>query len=119
MDAESEGERRLLPVLLTFSPPPQLQVTGLVPGRRLDFAWPALRYGLEYDGRAHHGCDTGREADGLRDLEAGAVDVMVHRITWGMLVHELPQTIDLIWRSLHQRAAHLGHPAPTRTHRPA
>ena len=120
MDAESEGERHLLPALMRLRPAPLLQVDSLVPGRRLDFAWPAYRYGLEYDGRAHHGHDTGRDLDGLRDLEAGAVDVLVHRITWGMIVHELHRTLELVWRTLSARARllQLAPPARAGTHRP-
>jgi hypothetical protein len=113
MDAESEGERDFLPTLLGFDPAPELQVTDLVPNRRLDYAWRPHRYGLEYDGADYHEHDTGRDRDGLRDLEASAADVLVHRITWGMLVHDLDRTVELVWRTLCRRADQFRLPPPT------
>lgn len=93
LDLESEGERRLLPLLADFDPQPETQVTDLVKGRRLDFAWRAIRYGLEYDSKDHHTLPTDRDADGLRDLECGSAGVLVHRITAGMLRYSLTATL--------------------------
>ncbi|MBA2317173.1 MAG: hypothetical protein H0V93_05235 [Euzebyales bacterium] len=93
LDLESEGERRLLPLLADFDPQPETQVTDLVKGRRLDVAWRAIRYGLEYDSEDHHTLPTDRDADGLRDLECGSAGVLVHRITAGMLRYSLTATL--------------------------
>lgn len=108
LSAESEGERELLPLLSGFDPPPQCQVSDLVPGRRLDFAWPALRYALEYDGRDHHVLPTDRDHDGLRDLECAEAGVLVHRITAGMLAEAPEATLRGIRHTFERRKRAFG-----------
>ena len=112
MQSESEGERLLWRYLRGITPPPERQVTDLVPGRRLDFAWRAYLYSIEFDGIAFHNPATSRDADGLRDLEASAANVVVQRVTYGMVNHDLGRTMQLIAESLARRAAQLNLPAP-------
>lgn len=67
-DSESEGERELLlSILRGFVPPPQAQVQ-ILPSIRVDFAWLAVRFALDYDGRDHHDRDRDRDRDEERSL---------------------------------------------------
>ena len=85
---DGEGERVLLALLSGFEPQPEWGVTDLVPGRRLDCAWRAIRFALEWDGRENHLLATDRDNDGLRDLQCAIAGVQVLRITNGMVKHD-------------------------------
>ena len=65
---ESEGERRLAPIVGCFEPAlePQVWVT---PGRRVDVYSRRCRYGYEYLGEVDHASIAGRLADDARDAE--------------------------------------------------
>lgn len=102
---ESEGERGLDWLVRDIEPAPEWQVTDLVPGRRLDFAWREALFAVEYDGRDHHVLPTDRDNDGLRDLEAAENGVQVLRVTGGMLREEPDRTRALIIRILRRRLA--------------
>lgn len=111
-DLESPGERDyLLPIVSRFDPMPEAQVEGLVPGRRLDFAWRPVYYGLEYDGEDHF-ADLGRAEDGIRDLEAGRAGVLIHHVTRAMATDEPGRVAHLIHQNLIRRAAAFGVEAP-------
>lgn len=51
----------------------------------MDAAYLLARLVLEYDGRANHVFETDRDHDNLRALRLAAADIMVLRITKGML----------------------------------
>ena len=65
---ESEGERRLAPVMGCFEPAFEAQVR-VTPRRRTDFFSRRCRYGFEYAGRIDHATLAGRIADDERDTE--------------------------------------------------
>ncbi|MEX2621901.1 MAG: type IV toxin-antitoxin system AbiEi family antitoxin domain-containing protein [Egibacteraceae bacterium] len=102
---ESEGERGLDWLVRDIEPAPEWQVTDLVPGRRLDFAWREALFAVEYDGRDHHVLPTDRDHDGLRDLEAAENGVQVLRITAGMLRDDPDRTRAMVIRALRRRLA--------------
>lgn len=79
-DVESEGERDLEAFLGPFASLFRPQVTGVVPGRRLDRFDDLSRLALEYDSREHHSRPEDRRADERRDAEARAHDVEVLRL---------------------------------------
>lgn len=109
---ESPLERRTFADIRRIDPPPETQVEDLVPGRFLDFAWRAYRYALESDGKLWHGMLTDRTNDNLRDLEAGAQEVIVHRLTHAMVTTRRAETLQLILRNLARRAEQLALPVP-------
>jgi hypothetical protein len=104
-DPESEGERVMQRFLAPLGLPLEWGVTDLVPGRRLDAAYRAGLVAFEYDGRDHHVLPTDRDADGLRDLEATARDVLVVRITAGMIRDRPQETLAWIARICRDRAS--------------
>ncbi len=62
----------------------------------MDVAERLTRLGFEYDGRNHHLLPTDRDADGMRDLECLDNDVLVIRVTRGMLRNALVETRERI-----------------------
>ena len=102
---ENGGERELARLLALLDPPPRSQVKGLVPGRRLDFAWIEALYALELDGRGHHLLPTDRDNDGFRDLECTESHVLVHRITMGMIRQQPTRTLGWIRSTYTRRVA--------------
>lgn len=105
VDRDSEGERDLGWLVRGIDPPPEWQVSDVVPGRRFDFGWRQALFFIEYDGRDHHVLPTDRDHDGLRDLQSAASGVQVLRITAGMLREEPARTRATIIRILHRRLA--------------
>lgn len=65
---ESEGERRLAPVMGCFEPALEAQV-WVTPRRRTDFFSHRCRYGFEYVGKVDHAYIAQRIADDERDTE--------------------------------------------------
>lgn len=65
---ESEGERRVAPLLARFDPAPEPQV-WVSPRRRVDWLWRPVRLALEYLGRVDHTADRDRLRDETRDEE--------------------------------------------------
>lgn len=77
---ESEGERRLAPILGQFAPPPEPQV-WVTPGRRVDFWFRSVRYGYEYLGEVDHTATASRLADDARDAELRGEGVRLGYVT--------------------------------------
>lgn len=77
---ESEGERRLAPVLRCFDPAPEPQV-WVTRARRVDFYFRALRLVYEYLGEADHGTLMQRIEDDQRDEELRRAGVRTKYIT--------------------------------------
>ncbi len=76
---ESEGERRLQPLLFRFDPRPEAQVW--VGNRRLDFLFRSVRFGYEYLGDVDHGHAAARLADSERTDELARSGIRVGYVT--------------------------------------
>jgi very-short-patch-repair endonuclease len=84
-DVRSLFEAKLLP-LIAAAKLPMPQVNALVrtveETFEVDLLWPAERFIVEADSRAHHGTDLAFERDRHRDRELKAVRYDVLRVTW-------------------------------------
>lgn len=77
---ESEGERRLAPLLLRLRPAPEPQV-WVTPTRRVDWYLRSLRCGWEYLGAVDHARGERRRADAARDAELRQAGVHLTYVT--------------------------------------
>ena len=80
LEVESEGERRLAPVLDCFDPRPDRQV-WVRRGRRVDFSFRPLRLAYEYLGAVDHMAVQDRLADDRRDEELRRAGLRVQYVT--------------------------------------
>ncbi|WP_156144204.1 hypothetical protein [Sinomonas humi] len=94
--SESPGETRTLLVLRSLPLPAPVQQFGVQVGAhtyRLDFAWPDLRVGLEFDGLVKYtgAIPTSEILKRERERENALVDDgwVIVRITWSDLAHPL------------------------------
>jgi hypothetical protein len=109
-DNESEGERRVAPLLLRFDPSPEPQI-WVTPSRRVDWFWRPIRLALEYFGRVDHRADRERLKDAARSDELGRLEIEVVPIIAEDLVDE---NAFLLWLEsvARARAFELGVDAP-------
>lgn len=107
---ESDGERRLGELLLCFDPAPASQV-WVTSGRRTDWYFRDLTFGLEYDGVVDHAGAADRTADARREAELARKGVELLRVTAADLV-DVDDLLGRIVAALTRRAARLGVPAP-------
>ncbi|MBW3662867.1 MAG: hypothetical protein KY469_07180 [Actinobacteria bacterium] len=73
---ESEGERRVAPLLDRFDPSPEPQV-WVTPTRRVDWFWRPIRLALEYFGLVDHRGERERLRDGARNDELKRLEIEV------------------------------------------
>jgi hypothetical protein len=106
---ESHGERHLGRVVCRITPPPEPQVR--IAGYRIDWYWPAYRFGLEYQGVTDHRSARKRHADTHRTNNLRRKGVHIHPVhSWDLKDdHRLLQDVLAL---LAQRAQQLGLPAP-------
>jgi hypothetical protein len=104
--SESEGERRLGPVLTRLRPLPEPQV-WVTPKRRVDWYLRYLRLGWEYLGDVDHGSSEARAADAARDEELAAAGVKLLYVTARDL-EDPPALLTSMMGAIVSRADHLG-----------
>lgn len=78
LEQESEPERILAGLFVGHDPPLEFQV-WVLPGIRVDAAWPDAQLVIEYDGEAWHSLPTDREHDRARRAK-------LRRAGWSVLV---------------------------------
>jgi very-short-patch-repair endonuclease len=105
-DVRSLFEAKLLP-LIAAADLPMPQVNALVRTAEetfeVDLLWPAARFIVEADGRAHHGTDRAFERDRHRDRELLAADHHVLRVTWREAEREPAKILAVIRAELQRR----------------
>jgi hypothetical protein len=108
--AVGHGERRLGEILRAFDPAPEPQV-WVTPLRRVDWWFPSVRYGLEYQGSVDHATLAGRINDADRDTELGRENIRLGYVTAEDL-RDQDALLARIAAALTVRAHELGGPAP-------
>lgn len=84
IEAESEMERVLGPLLWRFDPPPEPQAT-LATGHRADWLFRRQRVAVEYQGRVDHRGARNRRRDGQRTAALRGEDIEVFHVEVGDL----------------------------------
>lgn|GEM_PF-1989163 len=113
LDLRSEtgdGERRLGELLALFDPSPIPQ-HWVTPSRRLDWWFPTVRHGVEYQGTVDHATSVGRRADQQRDGELRREDIRITYVAESDLQEEAALLASLS-AALAARAYELGVAAP-------
>lgn len=108
--SESEGERRLRPVLSRFDPAPEPQV-WVTPRRRVDWYFRPVKVAVEYLGGVDHAYAAGRAADDVRDAELAEQSIRVLYVTDADL-HDPDTVLASVAGLLALRAAASGATAP-------
>lgn len=86
-------------------PRPEFQYVVMVDSRRrrLDFAYPLIKYGIEADGWKDHGEQDRFESDRVRAAELEAQGWLVQRFTWRKIRYEPDWVVQCILDTYNQR----------------
>jgi very-short-patch-repair endonuclease len=88
-------------------PRPEVQYKVIVKGRRrrLDFAYPHIKMGIEADSWREHGGASGFEGDRERDAEFKAEGWLIQRFTWKKIRYEPEWVMQCILDAYNERMA--------------
>jgi very-short-patch-repair endonuclease len=105
---DSDLEALMLRTVWTGAlPRPTVQYVVRVNGRtrRLDFAYPRIKLGIEADGYEEHGKREGFERDRDRDPELEAEGWLIMRFTWRQVRHRPEWVVEKIAAAYKLRTA--------------